>query len=646
MLSSPGSRAAARERRGGRLSSAAALIGPATIFVTVSLVVPILILFRYSLNAFVPGRLMVEALTVENYVLFVTDPYYLAAFTRTLRVAVTVTVIALVAAFPLAYRLARTESRYKHLLIMLVVLPLFVGNAVRAAGWMTLFTTKGFVNVALQWLGLTTEPLRIMYTEFAVIVGILAVNLPYVVLTLSSVIEGIDRTLEDAAFSLGAGPWAMARRVLWPLALPGVAAGAIFCFILTMNAYATPVLLGGPQFVMMAPLVYVQFAGKSNWPFGRRRLPHPDGGHAHPHRDGEPDGPAPLPALTLASSDRTLEAAVTGSLRWRCIGPHRGGRVVAVAGCPADRMTFYFGACAGGVWKTTDGGLSWLCISDGFLTTAAVGALAVAPSDRNVIYAGTGEACIRNDVSHGDGVYRSTDGERRGATSGSPTPATSAPSPCIRTIPTSSTSPRSATPGGPTDSAGCSAPATAARTWRHVLYRSERAGAHDVALDPLNPRVLYAAVWQAQRYPHALAAAARTAACGARPTAGRPGPTSRGVPACREACSARSASPSRRSRSADAAGAACGRSSRPKTAPSSSPTTAGTAGSGRRSSRRCARGPGTTCTSPPTRGTPIPCTSRTTASGSRSTRGGRSGRSRPRTATTTRCGSTPAIPGA
>jgi putative spermidine/putrescine transport system permease protein len=216
----------------------------------------------------VPGKLMVEALTVQNYILFFTDPYYTAAFYRTLRVAVIVTAACLLLSFPLAYKLARTQSRYKNLLIMLVVLPLFVGNAVRAAGWMTLFGNKGFLNVALQWIGLTSEPIRFMYTEFAVIMGIVAVNLPYVVLTLQSVIEGIDRAVEDAAFSLGAGPFTMARRVLLPLALPGFAAGAIFCFILTMNAYATPVLLGGPQFVMMGPLVYVQFAGKSNWPFG------------------------------------------------------------------------------------------------------------------------------------------------------------------------------------------------------------------------------------------------------------------------------------------------------------------------------------------------------------------------------------------
>src|SRR6266480_255928 len=159
---------AAREKRGGRRSTAAMLIGPATIFVTIGLLVPIVILFRYSLNQFVPGKMMVEAWTFENYVLFFTDPYYTAAFYRTLRVAVIVTALCLLLAFPLAYKLARTQSRYKNLMIMLLV--------------------------------------------------------------------------------------------LLPLTLPGFAAGAIFCFILTMNAYATPVLLGGPQFVMMGPLVYTQFA--------------------------------------------------------------------------------------------------------------------------------------------------------------------------------------------------------------------------------------------------------------------------------------------------------------------------------------------------------------------------------------------------
>src|SRR5690348_16373684 len=100
------------------------------------------------------------------------------------------------------------------------------------------------------------------------------------------------------------------------------------------------------------------------------------------------------------------------ALKWRCIGPSRGGRVVAVAGDPVDPMVFYFGACAGGIWKTIDGGVYWRCISDGFLDSAAIGAIAVSPSDHNVVFAGTGETEIRLDVSYGDGIYKSMDAGR------------------------------------------------------------------------------------------------------------------------------------------------------------------------------------------------------------------------------------------
>lgn len=253
----------------GRTSflSASTLLAPATIFVLVGLLVPLAILFRYSLNRFEPRRMMVDAFSIENYVKFFTDPFYTNILGTTLRVSAICTVICLLMGLPLAYVLARTQSRYKNILIMLVVLPLFVGNAVRAAGWMTLFGTKGFLNVTLQNLGLISHPMEIMFTEGAVIAGIIAVNLPYMVLTLQSVIEGINRNVEEAAFSLGAGPATMIRRVLLPLATPGILAGTIFCFILGMNAYATPVLLGGPKFKMMGPLVFGQFQ-LNNWPFG------------------------------------------------------------------------------------------------------------------------------------------------------------------------------------------------------------------------------------------------------------------------------------------------------------------------------------------------------------------------------------------
>ena len=248
--------------------AAAGLVGPATVYVGIGLLLPLAILLRYSLNQFVPGKFMVDALTLESYVKFFTDIYYTGVLTRTVRVALITTIVCLLMGFPLAYVLARTRTRYKTALIMLVVLPLFVGNAVRAAGWMVAFGNKGLINASLMGLGALSDPLEIMFTEPAVIIGITAVNLPFMVLTLQSVIEGIDRSVEEAAFNLGATPLRMARRVLFPLAMPGVLAGTILTFILAMNAYATPVLLGGPRFQMMGPLVYNQFIQQNNWPFG------------------------------------------------------------------------------------------------------------------------------------------------------------------------------------------------------------------------------------------------------------------------------------------------------------------------------------------------------------------------------------------
>ena len=265
-VAGPAAAALRRQREG---LTAAALIGPATIFVAVSIFAPLAILFRYSLNDFDKAtKTMIAAVTPANYLRFFTDPYYTSALATTVEVALLSTVVCLVLGFPLAYVVARTQSRFKHLLIMAIVLPLFVGNAVRAAGWMVIFGNKGFVNVGLAWLGVIDKPIEIMFTEKAVIIGIIAVTLPFMVLSLQSVIEGIDRAVEEAAFSLGAPPLAMFRRVLWPLALPGVLAGTILTFILCMNAYATPYLLGGPVFKMMAPLVYNTFTQQANWPFG------------------------------------------------------------------------------------------------------------------------------------------------------------------------------------------------------------------------------------------------------------------------------------------------------------------------------------------------------------------------------------------
>ena len=246
----------------------AGAMAPASLLVLAFLALPMLLMLRYSFNSFVPGKFMVEAFTGENYVKLATDPYYRHVLVLTLTVSVSVTLLTLIVGWPVAQFLARTQSRHKGLMLLAVVLPLFMGNAVRAAGWMVAFGREGLVNRLLEAVGLIEAPLEIMFTPTAVIIGIVSVNLSYVVLTLASVIEGIDRRSEEAALSLGATPFETWRLVTLPLALPGLLAAGVLSFILSMNAYATPVLLGGPSFQMMAPVVADQVLQRANWPFG------------------------------------------------------------------------------------------------------------------------------------------------------------------------------------------------------------------------------------------------------------------------------------------------------------------------------------------------------------------------------------------
>lgn len=253
-------------KQGGR-ALGAGLAFPASLIVLCVMLVPILMLFRYSFNNF-ESSIMVEGFTFQNYLTFVQDPYYRDVFLSTVYVAVVCTLLALVLGFPVAYFLAKTQSRFKSLFIILLVFPLMVGSVVRAAGWMVVLGNAGFVNYVLKWVGLIDQPLQLMYTPLAVIIGTTGVVLPYLILTLQSVLEGIDFSVEEAAQNLGAGFFTTFWRVVLPIAVPGVAAGTMLVFILCMNAYATPVLLGGTGITMMAPALYDQITKASNWPFG------------------------------------------------------------------------------------------------------------------------------------------------------------------------------------------------------------------------------------------------------------------------------------------------------------------------------------------------------------------------------------------
>lgn len=249
-------------------TTAALMMGPALLVMALLLVMPLLTLLRYSFNRFSPQQLMIEAFTLDNYIKFFAEPYFREVMTGTFGLAAICTVSSVALGYPVAYMLARTHTAWKSVLIILVLFPLLVGNVVRAAGWTIFLSRDGFVNWLVLTLGISAEPLQFMYTNTAVFVGLMSVMLPFVILTLLGVLEGLDFTLFDAARNLGASPATAFRRVILPLSIPGVSAASVLVFTIGMNSYATPVLLGGAEFRMMAPTVYQQFALVMNWPFG------------------------------------------------------------------------------------------------------------------------------------------------------------------------------------------------------------------------------------------------------------------------------------------------------------------------------------------------------------------------------------------
>jgi photosystem II stability/assembly factor-like uncharacterized protein len=192
------------------------------------------------------------------------------------------------------------------------------------------------------------------------------------------------------------------------------------------------------------------------------------------------------------------------ALEWRLLGPFRGGRVGAVAADWSEPRTFYFGSTGGGVWKTTDGGIYWQNVSDGFFQRASVGGIGVAQADSNVLYVGMGESCIRGNVAHGDGVYKSTDAGKTWTHLGLAATRHIAK---VTIHPTNPDSVYVAALGhahGPNQERGIYRSRDGGATWEHVLFRGQDAGANDLSMDPHNPRVLYASFWETRRTPWSL----------------------------------------------------------------------------------------------------------------------------------------------
>jgi putative spermidine/putrescine transport system permease protein len=247
----------------------AALLAPALTLLVFAFVAPLVTMAVYSFYEARPGGVMIPAFTLTNYRRFLLDPFHLTILWRTLVLGAWVTAWSLVLGYPVAYTLARIRSRrLRGALVTLLLVPLMTSVVVRSYGWMILLAGNGVVNTLLVGAGLVEQPVQLLFNTTGVVIALVAILMPYMVLTLVPVIQNIDPNLEQAAQSLGASRWRVFRDVVLPLSMPGVAAGAVLVFVLAIAAYATPRLVGGSRLLVMPILVYDQALALLNWPFG------------------------------------------------------------------------------------------------------------------------------------------------------------------------------------------------------------------------------------------------------------------------------------------------------------------------------------------------------------------------------------------
>lgn len=256
----------ARKGRPGR--GAFWLIAPALVLIGVFLVLPYLNIIGMSLRPTAVGAPYGAGFTLANYANALGDGYILGVLADTLLLGVTTVPICLLLGYPVAYQLARTRSRWGGLLYVLVLSPLLVGVVVRSFGWLILLSGNGVINRALIDLGLISTALQLMNNRLGVTIALVHVFLPFMILPLVGVIQSIDPTLEQAARSLGASRLKVFWRLVLPMSWPGIQAGTILVFVLTLSAYVTPVMLGGAQVKTMSVLVVQNLIDNCQWPAG------------------------------------------------------------------------------------------------------------------------------------------------------------------------------------------------------------------------------------------------------------------------------------------------------------------------------------------------------------------------------------------
>jgi len=269
----PGSRvqsaAPALRPNGGRARrSSAALLGGSLFWLVGFFLLPLVYLFAVSFAERSPYGTIQWVLGLGNYVRAF-QPLYLEIYWRSVWMAALTTVATALLAYPVAYTIALVASpRWRSALLLLVIIPFWTSFLIRTYAWMVILRTEGLVNNLLLALHLTHEPLRLLYTPFAVFMGLVYGELPYMILPLYAVLQKLDRSLLEAAADLGAGRFRSFWRVTLPLSVPGLVAGCVLVFIPSIGAFITPDLLGGAKSIMVGNLIQNQFAAVRDQPFG------------------------------------------------------------------------------------------------------------------------------------------------------------------------------------------------------------------------------------------------------------------------------------------------------------------------------------------------------------------------------------------
>jgi len=244
------------------------LLSPAVLVLLAIFVAPLLFLVPTSLHPYIPGEGIGTTWTLENYTHILGDSFYLEIIGRTLALGLIVVLATLIIGYPLAYFLARTRSRLRPWLIILVVFPLLLNLVVRSFGWIVLLANHGLINDWLRAAGIIEKPIKLLFNFSGLLIGLTHIFLPFMVLVLIGTIQNISRDIEDAASTLGATRREVFVKVTLPLSLPGILSGGILVFVLTISALVTPRLLGGPTYQVMSTLIFDEFLKVLNWPRG------------------------------------------------------------------------------------------------------------------------------------------------------------------------------------------------------------------------------------------------------------------------------------------------------------------------------------------------------------------------------------------